>query len=289
MNEFTTPAPRGRDAADPGAPVTDAEMPPAAAWLDQTRGFIIDLDGTLVREGTVMAGAIDLLQRVSGRYVIVSNNSTDTAIGLSRRLRKLGLPVRPERLILAGEHTIRHMAERHAGARIMLIATPAIRAYARKSGLAVVDRDAAFVVLARDQRFTYTKLRAAANELRKGARLIVANADASHPSADGGLVPETGALMAALVECVGVQPAQIIGKPDSLLFREGLRQLGVQPAEALVIGDNPATDAVGAVRLGMRYLLVGTAHQADAASLAALLQLKSLGCTHAPAGATGGK
>jgi 4-nitrophenyl phosphatase len=285
MNEFVTPALRARDAgaADTTAP-TESDLPPRPTWLDQTRGFIIDLDGTLVREGTVMAGAVALLAQTSGRYVIVSNNSTDTAVGMARRLRRLGLPVQPDRLILAGEHAIRFMVARHAAARVMLIASPAIRMYARRAGLTLVEHDANFVVLARDERFTYAKLRVAANELQRGARLIVANPDSSHPSANGGVVPETGSLMAAIVACAGVQPTQTVGKPEDLLFREGLRRLGVAASDVLVIGDNPATDAVGAVRLGMRYLLVGTTPHADASSPAALLELTCSGRTQEPTG-----
>jgi ribonucleotide monophosphatase NagD (HAD superfamily) len=84
-------------------------------------------------------------------------------------------------------------------------------------------------------------------------------------------VPETGALMQAVVACSGVQPAQVIGKPGHRLFREALHRLQAHAADTLMIGDNPATDALGAAGLGMRCVLVGEGRGAQVASLAALL------------------
>ncbi|WP_144007118.1 HAD hydrolase-like protein, partial [Pelomonas sp. KK5] len=140
-------------------------------------------------------------------------------------------------------------------------------------GCRLVDAEPEFIVLARDRRFDYARLALAANELRAGARLVVTNPDLSHPAPAGAVVPETGALMRALVACAGIEPAQVIGKPEADLFIEGLRRLGATPAHTLVIGDNPLTDALGAARLGMRCLLLGRDPQARAASPAALLRL----------------
>jgi FMN phosphatase YigB (HAD superfamily) len=74
-----------------------------------------------------------------------------------------------------------------------------------------------------------------------------------------------------------------VGKPENMLFVEGLRRLHATAAHTLVIGDNPLTDANGAVRMGMRYLLVGRHELADAGSPAQLLQLAHEGHAQAPA------
>ncbi|WP_119459648.1 HAD-IIA family hydrolase [Rhodospirillaceae bacterium SYSU D60014] len=254
----------------------------ASSWIDDTQGFIVDLDGTLVRGNYVIAGAVELLERIKDRYVILSNNSTDTAFGLATTLRKLGLRVEADRLILAGEHAIRFMAEHHAQARLKVIASPAIRKFAERQGLRLVDRDADFVVLGRDRRFNYAKLNEIVNELHRGASLVVTNPDLSHPAEDGGLIPETGALMTAVTACAGIQPDRVVGKPEDTLFLEALKRLGTRPSDTLVIGDNPATDAIGAVRLGMRYLLVGTTPYADATSPKGLLSSPCLGHAQVP-------
>ncbi len=74
-----------------------------AAWLDTHRHFLIDLDGTLMREGVPLAGAARMLERLRGRHVVVSNNSTDTAETLAGRLRAAGMPVAADIMVLAGQ------------------------------------------------------------------------------------------------------------------------------------------------------------------------------------------
>ncbi|CAN7769626.1 HAD-IIA family hydrolase [Variovorax sp. LjRoot175] len=247
-------------------------IPSAGASLARARHLIVDLDGTLIREDEPLEGAAELLTRFRDRYVIVSNNSTHTARGMARRLARMGLKVEPEHIVLAGEQTIDYMRRDHPHARMLLAASPVLQRHALSIGCELVKAQADFVVLALDPHFNRARLGTMANQLRGGARLLVTNSDDNHPGPGGTVVPETGALMAALVSASGVAPWRIIGKPGPLLLEEGLRRLGAQAASTIVIGDNPSTDALGALQLGMRCMLVGNAPQAEAKTLAALLR-----------------
>ncbi|MFN3655856.1 MAG: HAD-IIA family hydrolase [Pseudolabrys sp.] len=276
---------RGRsnrlNAVDQGTRAAETGLPPppgsdlSGNWISSAEAFLIDLDGTLIQDDQVMQGGAEMLDRLSGKFVIVSNNSTDTADILACRLHALGLPVVGRQLVLAGEQTIRFLAERHAGCRVILFADEMLRRMAMDCGLTLVDRNADLVVLMRDRSFDYAKLSLAANELRAGARLVVSNPDRTHPAPRGGIVVETGALMQAVTACSGVSPLRIVGKPEPDLFAEALRRLSAMPDTAMVIGDNLDTDARGAVRLGMRYLMIGSG--ADAASPRELLALPGRG------------
>ncbi|KAF1071089.1 HAD-IIA family hydrolase [Variovorax sp.] len=250
----------------PGGPAA-ADLAPLA----QARHLLLDLDGTLVRQNEAIDGAAELLERFEGRFAIVSNNSTHTAQGLALRLRRLGLRAPPERIVLAGELAVSLLARQHPTARLMVVGTPALQRHARALGFRLVASEAEFVLLALDMRFSHARLGAVANELLRGARLVVTNADATHPGPHGRVVPETGSLLAAVLTASGVQPWRIVGKPEPLLFEEGLRCLGAEPASTVVIGDNPATDAAGAARLGMACLPVGASPEAVAPSVAGLL------------------
>ncbi|MDP9900938.1 HAD-IIA family hydrolase [Variovorax ginsengisoli] len=240
------------------------------ARLARAQHLLVDLDGTLVRQQEAIAGAVELLAHFDGRYAIVSNNSTHTASGLAQRLRRLGLRVPVERIVLAGEQAVRQLVLECPGARVMMVASPALQRYARTLGCQLVRSDADFVLLALDMRFDHARLALAANELRRGARLVASNADLTHPGTHGRVVPETGALLAALVAASGVQPLRITGKPAPLLFEEGLHRLNARAEDTVVVGDNPLTDAEGAQRLGMACVLVGTAPGAVAPSVAGL-------------------
>lgn len=245
----------------------------AGTSLARARHLIVDLDGTLIREDEPLEGAAELLARFRDRYIIVSNNSTHTARSMARRLARMGLKVEPEHIVLAGEQTIDYMRRDHPNARMLLAASPVLQRHALSIGCELVKSGADFVVLALDPHFDRARLGTMANQLRRGARLLVTNSDDNHPGPRGTVVPETGALMAALVSASGVQPWRIIGKPGPLLLEEGLRRLGAKVTSTIVIGDNPTTDALGAAQLGMRCVLVGNAPQAEARTLAALLRM----------------
>ena len=143
----------------------------------------------------------------------------------------------------------------------MVLGDNRMKAHGRNHGLNIVAEDADLVVLLRDRRFTYAKLERAANALRAGARLIVANPDLTHPGPNGQVAPETGALLAALSACVGDAEVEmeIVGKPSPRLFERACRVLEVEPARAVMIGDNPATDGAGAEAFGLPWLMVGAA------------------------------
>lgn len=227
-------------------------------WLDAAAGFLVDLDGTLAASGRALPGAAEMLIAMEGRFIVVSNNSTDVASGLARKLERMGLPVVPEQLVLAGETAVRWLASHRSGLRILLLGSTSLQRLARNLGLHLCEETPDLVLLARDTRFGYQRLRRVANLLRQGATLMVTNPDFAHPGATHHeVVPETGALMQALVACSGVEPALIFGKPETPLFEEGLRRMGLQAKAATVIGDNADTDARGAERLGIPYLLLG--------------------------------
>jgi ribonucleotide monophosphatase NagD (HAD superfamily) len=125
------------------------------------------------------------------------------------------------------------------------------------------------VVLCRDTDFDYARLAAIARALAAGAELWVANPDLTHPGAGGRIVPETGALLAAVRAVAPAAPPRVFGKPEPALFLTGLA--GTPPAEALMLGDNPATDIAGARALGLPALLLGPHPQADCPDVATLL------------------
>ncbi|MCD0504352.1 HAD-IIA family hydrolase [Bordetella petrii] len=254
-----------------------AAWPPSApemhGWRAGGANLILDLDGTLIREHEPIDGAAELLHAFRGRYVIVSNNSTHTARQMARRLRGMGLPVRTGDLILAGEQLVDYLCARHAGQRVLLRASPALRRQAAARGCHLVDCDAQVVALALDKRFDYAALVQVTQELAHGAKLVASNIDLTHPGPDGQVVPETGALLRAVQACTAAS-WHAVGKPGPAMFREGLRRLGSTPANTLVIGDNPQTDAAGAARAGLRCVLIGNGAQAVAGTPGELLAMR---------------
>jgi len=217
------------------------------------RGCLVDLDGTLVRGGEALPGASAFLDAMEGRFVVVSNDAEHTPLELSRGLKRMGIRVGQGRILLAGTTALDEIAQARPRARILMLAGRSLMAYARDQGLLPVLTRPDIVFLGRDRQFSYDRLMVAANAVRGGAELVVANPDLVHPGPDGAVVPETGALLAALLACTGAVPHRIVGKPEPGLFEAGLRLLGLPRHAVLMVGDNPATDGDGARRFGLRY------------------------------------
>lgn len=218
--------------------------------------YLIDLDGTLIRGGAALPFAASLLERLKGRFALLSNDAEHMPEQLSRTLRAMNLHVPADRIVLAGATTVDLVAREMPGARVMLLASTVLRTYARRLGIELVETAPDAVVLGRDRQFNFTRLAAAANAVREGAELIVANPDHTHPGKDGAVVPETGALLAAILACTGEIAYRVIGKPEPPMFWKALALLGAEAANAVMIGDNVETDARGALRTGMSFVHV---------------------------------
>lgn len=221
---------------------------------DDIRGWLIDLDGTLLCGGRAMPGAHAFLEACAGRFVVVSNDAEHTPAELASNLRRIGFDVPADRIVLAGTVGLDEMAVRRPGARVLALASDSLLRHARERGLTPVRTRPDIVFLGRDRRFSHARLALAANAVRAGAELVVANPDLVHPGPGGTIVPETGALLAALLACTGPVNYRLVGKPEPALFAAGLALLGLPKRAVAMLGDNPRTDGEGARRFGLRYV-----------------------------------
>ena len=223
----------------------------------RAEAVLCDWDGCLAVEGELQPGALTFLQGVD-RMAIVSNNSTITRVECHAQLASAGMAIATDHIHLAGDVLLREAARQFAGRPVSLVASPTMRREAEILGLHLCDRDAEAVLILRDPEFDFAILCRAANQVRNGAAYWIANPDNSHPVANG-VLPETGALAAAITAAAGRPPDRVIGKPNASLFDRATTALRLPPSATLMIGDNPDTDVKGAMALGMRALLVGAA------------------------------
>lgn len=213
-----------------------------------------DLDGCLMSGGQVYSDVPDFVRACADRLWIVSNNSTHTAAALSLAFDAQGVRVEPNRILLAGEQTLYHLAQNFPGEPIALFASDALRKTALALGLVLSDGDAEIALLCRDLSFAIPDLERLAALIGDGARLWVSNTDVSHPTLEGRPVPETGALLAALQAVAGPVPFTCIGKPDTHLVRRVAEQTGISAQDAIFVGDNAQTDGALAEAAGIAFV-----------------------------------
>ncbi|MFA7440381.1 MAG: HAD family hydrolase [Sphingomonadaceae bacterium] len=232
----------------------------ARRLVAEASALLLDWDGCVAMGNRLVPSAVRLIAANPDRVAIVSNNSTHLPADMAALLKRHGIVLPESRIVMAGTETVQWALGQKC-ANVLMYASARLRGHALEHGLELV-RDAAMadtVILMRDVRFSYGRLQRATQALQNGAQLVVSNADRVHPGAGGILMPETGALLAAIRACVPDADPIIIGKPGPSLFRRACTALGVDPQNAVMIGDNPDTDIQGAMGLGIAPILVGPA------------------------------
>jgi ribonucleotide monophosphatase NagD (HAD superfamily) len=176
----------------------------------------------------------------------------------------MGLDIPANRIVLAGEETLRALARTRKSARVALFAADPLLALADDLGLLRTDLDPDVAVLARDPGLTLARLSRLAALVHDGVPLYLTNPDPSHPGPDGAPVPETGALLAAVATVVPSVPVACLGKPAPDLVRIALARAGALPGDAVFLGDTPETDGAAARAAGVAFIRVARPEAAPA-------------------------
>ena len=152
--------------------------------LDDVRGFVFDVDGSLVHRGPdfraePLPGAVKVLEaiRASGRpLVLFTNGSHMGPEGFAEGLTRDGLPVSAEELLTPVCSALSYLARRHAGERVMVFGSEATRERMASAGVPLTDSDDAQVIfVAHVEQVDLDAMEAAARAVMLGARLLTAN------------------------------------------------------------------------------------------------------------------
>ena len=223
--------------------------------------ILLDIEGVLHVSGEAIPGAADAvgaLRAAGHRLRFVTNNTTRARERLAAELRALGIEVEEDEVattaVAAGK-----LLE---GLRVLPVTMEAIH-HDLARHVTLVDSDADAVLIGgadesveTERVFAWTNLNRAFGELRDGARLVSLHKNAWWQTSAGPLL-DSGAFVAGLEYAAGVE-AEVVGKPTAAYFEAALADLGTPPAEAVMVGDDVASDVGGAKALGMRGVLVRT-------------------------------
>ena len=228
--------------------------------LSDCRGFVFDLDGCVWQGHTLNPGAgetLTALHRAGRGVAFLTNNSRATGRDILERLHRLGLDW-AEHALTPLEIVGQVIAERFGPSRVLVIGAAELAAVVAAAGHEIVDvrdfRKATVVAVGNDFDLTYERLAAAARAAAAGAPLVTPNVDPRLPIEDGDFLPGCGAIVAAVSAAAGVAPI-VVGKPEPPLFRIALARLGVDAAQAAMVGDSVESDVAGGRRIGMRTVL----------------------------------
>jgi NagD protein len=122
------------------------------------------------------------------------------------------------------------------------------------AGFSMNDVNPDYVVVGETRSYNYERIERAVHLVCAGAKLIGTNPDITGPS-EKGIVPATRALISPIELATGKQ-AYYIGKPNPLMMRVGLKRLGCDSEETIIIGDRMDTDIIAGIESEIDTVLV---------------------------------
>jgi 4-nitrophenyl phosphatase len=228
--------------------------------LRSIKSFVIDMDGVLYRGQEPLPGAQDFLNHLQEQgvpFILATNNSTRTARQYVAKLRAMGIEVTEHHILTSAQAAALYLSQiASPRAKVYVIGEDGLISAVEEQGFLSTDKDVDLVVAGLDSQLTYEKLKIATLAIRAGASFIGTNPDTTLPSEEG-LVPGSGAILAALEAATGVPPL-IIGKPQPILLRLAMEKLGVTPDCTAIIGDRLETDILGGKEVDLITVLVLT-------------------------------
>ncbi|MNC19202.1 putative hydrolase YutF [compost metagenome] len=189
-------------------------------------------------------------------FMFVTNNSSRTPASVAAHLRGMGIEAEQQEVCTSSMAAARYIAGESPGATVAILGEEGLIQACSEAGLTLVSEAPEYVVQGIDRSFTYDSLAQASRWVREGAKFVLTNPDLMLPS-DDGVMPGAGSLGAAIEAASGIPPV-VIGKPEAHLITYATSRLGIDPGEAVVVGDNMRTDISAGVRAGCRTILVLT-------------------------------
>jgi 4-nitrophenyl phosphatase len=222
----------------------------AAGRLRDARGFIFDMDGTLVLGDRVnhglrpLPGAVDMLSWVRGRglpYVVFTNGTNRAPAHFAGVLREAGLDV-PDDAMMTPASSAVVMFTKRGYKRVMVLGGPGLTEPLREAGMEVTTpSDAAAVeavLVGWFPEFTMPALEAACDAVWGGAELFSASQTPFFASANGRALGTSRAITAMIRSLTGCG-LRVTGKPSLDALRAAATRLGVRTADIAVVGDDP--------------------------------------------------
>jgi 4-nitrophenyl phosphatase len=244
-------------------PLSASKIPPA-------KGFMFDLDGTLVLSDRalsgyeVLPGAVEVLSTLQQRaipFVLLTNGSAYPPAEQARRLRGVGLAVEDEQMLTPSSVAADLM--RRAGiTRVLVLGSRGVGEALAQSGIEILFPGAALqdvqaVYVGWHPECNMKDIEAACSAIWAGAKLYVASDVPFFATKQGRTMGYSYAIVGAIRR---VTKARVLltGKPSPHALRFVAKKLKLPVRDIAVVGDDPVVEIIMARRGGATALGVLT-------------------------------
>lgn len=237
--------------------------------LHRVRGFIFDMDGTLVLGDQAnhglrpLPGALELCRRLFERgipYLVFTNGTAHTPGHYAAKLREAGFHV-PDHNMMTPASCAADLFVSRGYRRVMVFGGEGVTAPLREAGIEIVPAlgkqrvDAVLAGWHRD--LSMDGLESACHAIWEGARMFSASQTKFFATAEGRALAPSRAITAMIKDMTGCR-LTVTGKPSLEALRSAGRRLGVRPGDMAVVGDDPALEVPMAHRGGALAIAVQT-------------------------------
>ena len=228
--------------------------------MRQPKGFMFDLDGTLILSDPQLGGyqplpgAVELLTALEARgipFVAMTNGSAYPAAEQAPRLRAIGLPIADDLLFTPNSVAI-EMFISEGIERVLVIGTDKVAEVLASGGIEVVQpggRAAQAVYVAWHPACTIEHIHAACLAVLAGARLFTASDVPFFATKSGRAFGYSCAIVGAITRVTGCD-VTVTGKPSLAALDFVARHLGSTAESIAVVGDDPRVEMEMAVAGG---------------------------------------
>ncbi|XP_064630259.1 phospholysine phosphohistidine inorganic pyrophosphate phosphatase-like [Lineus longissimus] len=233
------------------------------AWYknaSKVKGFLCDISGVLFDAGpgggSAIKGSVEAIKRLKDAGVpirFLTNETTCTREALVTQLRALGFEMETSQVITPIPAAVKVLKERNLRPFYVVHkdALPDFAGVDTSNPNCVVMGDA-------QEYFTYERLNEALGILMNLENpVLLALGKGRYYKSHGTLFLDVGAFMKAMEYATGIE-AEVVGKPSKTMFLTAVKDLGLDPDDALMIGDDIVNDVGGAQAAGLRGLQVRT-------------------------------
>ncbi|OYT33757.1 HAD family hydrolase [Archaeoglobales archaeon ex4484_92] len=229
--------------------------------LLKKEGFIIDIDGVIGKSTTPIIKGVEAVRRLKNlgkKIIFVSNNSTRSRKMVLERLKRFGLDICEDEILISTYATAKLISREKPGARVFTTGENGLIEELLLAGLKITDyKEAEYLVVGSNRGINFDLMTKALRACIKGIRYIATNPDKIFPAEDGP-IPGTGMIIGALYWMTGRKPDVVVGKPSKVIMDEALRLLNLKSDEVAVIGDQIDVDIAAGKAIGAETALVLT-------------------------------
>jgi HAD superfamily hydrolase (TIGR01458 family) len=220
------------------------------------------MDGVWFVENEPIPGAREAIERIRERQLplrIISNTTTQTREALAAKMQQMGMLVDAHEIISTPRVTADLLrARRVRSARILV--SDAVRG--EFAGIESSERPEVIVIGDIGDAWSYALMNELFRLVMDGAEIVALHRGRYWQVADG-LKLDIGAFVSGLEFATGTV-ATVVGKPSPQMFKAAIDDMGLSPADVVMIGDDVYHDVAGAQGAGIRGVLVKTGKYRDA-------------------------